>query len=86
MAGTTLTVRVSPEIAYRLKKLADATKRSRSFLAAEAIEEYLTVQEWQVEAINEGLAAAVRGDGVDFEVVKANWERRLEDKADPPSE
>jgi predicted transcriptional regulator len=86
MAGATITVRVSSEIAERLRRLADATKRSRSFLAAEAIEEYLAVQEWQVEAINEGLDAAARDDGVDFEIVKANWERRLEDKVDPPGE
>ena len=51
MSTTTLTVRVRPEIAERLKMLSQATQRTKSYLAAEAIEEYLAVQEWHVQAI-----------------------------------
>jgi len=82
MSTDTLTVRVAPEVARRLEKLARATKRSRSYLAAEAIEEYLAVQEWQVEAILAGIDEADRGEGVDFERVLASWESKLEDPAD----
>jgi RHH-type rel operon transcriptional repressor/antitoxin RelB len=39
-----ITIRVEPEIKERLEKLAKATARSRSFLAAEAIRCYLDVQ------------------------------------------
>ena len=56
MQNTTLvTVRVKPDIAKRLEKLAELMDRSKSYLAAEAIEEYLDVQEWQVKAIKEGI-------------------------------
>lgn len=82
MSTSTITVRVAAETAERLKRLADATKRSRSFIAAEAIEEYLTIQEWHVEAIQQGLDAADRNDGADLEQVRATWERRLEDPPD----
>ncbi len=82
MNTETLTVRVTPEIAARLKKLAEATKRSRSFLAAEAIDDYLAVQEWQVQAILEGIEEADRGDFADFEQVKHRWEKRLADSSD----
>jgi RHH-type rel operon transcriptional repressor/antitoxin RelB len=82
MPTTTLTVRVDPDVAKRLEKLARATKRSRCYLAAEAIEEYLVVQEWQVEAILAGIDEADRGEGVDFEQVKASWESKLEDPSD----
>ena len=82
MDTTTITVRVHPEIAERLKRLADATQRSRSYLAAEAIEEYLAVQEWQVQAITAGIEAADQRDGVAMEQVRRDWERRLEDPTD----
>ena len=57
-----VSTRVSIDLAERLAALAQTTHRSKSFLAAQAIEEFLNVQEWQVEAIKEGLAAAERGD------------------------
>lgn len=57
-----VSTRVSTDLAERLAALAQTTHRSKSFLAAQAIEEFLNVQEWQVEAIKEGLAAADRGD------------------------
>jgi len=79
MNTTTLTVRVASDVAERLKRLADATQRSKSFLAAEAIEEYLSLQEWQVSAILEGIEAADKGQALDFEQVKQAWEQRLED-------
>jgi len=82
MSTTALTVRVDTDVAKRLEKLAKSTKRSRCYLAAEAIEEYLAVQEWQVEAILAGIDEADRGEGIDFEQVKTSWERKLEDPAD----
>jgi len=82
MNTATITVRVTPQVAKRLQRLAKATERSKSFLAAEAIEEYLAVQEWQVKAILEGVKAADRGEGVDFEEVKKTWEKKLADSSD----
>lgn len=63
MAETTLiSARVSPELAERLAALAEFTQRSKSYLAAQAIEEFINVQEWQVQAIREGIEAAKNGD------------------------
>jgi len=59
-----LSARVSPDLAQRLAALASTTRRSKSFLAAQAIEEFVNVQEWQVAAIQEGLAAVDRGEVV----------------------
>nr|MBF0223535.1 CopG family ribbon-helix-helix protein [Desulfobulbaceae bacterium] len=59
---TLLSTRVSPEVAKRLAALAQSTHRSKSFLAAQAIEEFLNVQEWHVKAIKEGISAAQHGD------------------------
>ena len=56
----------------RLEKLAKSTGRSRSFLAAAAIDAYLDVNEWQVEGIKRGIASIDRGEGVAHETVK-DW-------------
>ena len=60
--STTLSVRVEPEVKARLDALADATQRSRSFLAAEAIREYIEINEWQLQEIQNGVAEADAGD------------------------
>jgi RHH-type transcriptional regulator, rel operon repressor / antitoxin RelB len=77
--STTLTVRLNPEIKKRLEAVAARTRRSKSFLAAEAIEEFVTVQEWQIAAIKEGIAAADRGELVPHEEVRA-WAASLGSK------
>ena len=50
--STTMTVRLEGNLKERLEKLAKATQRSKSFLAAEAIREFVDLNEWQVEELN----------------------------------
>ena len=69
--GALVSLRIEEELAERLAKVALATGRTKSFIAAKAIEDYLALQEWQVEAIAEGIDAAERGALVDHaEAVK----------------
>jgi len=69
--STTLTVRLNPRVKKRLEAVAASVRRSKSFLAAEAIEEFLAVQEWQIAAIKEGIAAADRGGLIPHEEARA---------------
>jgi predicted transcriptional regulator len=71
MASTTFTVRVETDVKKRLEKLAKSTGRSRSFLAAEALNEYLVVNEWQVAGVKIALVSLDRGEGVPHDEVKA---------------
>ncbi|MGH8564050.1 MAG: CopG family ribbon-helix-helix protein [Gammaproteobacteria bacterium] len=57
-----VTVRVPVALRERLDALAHATKRSRSFLCAEALVEYLEMQAWQIEEIEKALREADAGD------------------------
>lgn len=57
-----LSLRLDPRLKKQLDKLAKATQRSRSFLAAEAIREYVSLNEWQVEEISKALVEADRGE------------------------
>ena len=56
-------VAIAPASKRRLEKLAKSTGRSRSFLAAEAINEYLDLNEWQVAGIQKAVASPDRGEG-----------------------
>ena len=46
--STTMTIRLEEDTKARLDALAESTNRSRSFLAAEAIREYIALNEWQI--------------------------------------
>lgn len=69
---TTFTLRVPAALRDRLDKLAEATDRSRSWLAAQAIAEYVEAQEWQIETVEQGLADIKSGRFVEDQRV-ADW-------------
>lgn len=56
--AVTLSIRIPPEVKEQLDRLSDATGRTKSFLAAEAIENYLETQSWQVAAIKNAVKKA----------------------------
>jgi predicted transcriptional regulator len=58
----TVTFHTSPEVKERLERLAVHTRRSRSFLANEAVERYLSDEEDFVRAVELGLAQADAGE------------------------
>ena len=81
MSSTTVTVRVAPDVKKRLEKLAKSTGRTRSYLAAEALNAYLDVNEWQVARIKRAIASLDRGEGVPHEEVMRwvdSWGRKDE--------
>ena len=56
--SATMTIRLEPALKQRLDHLAEATQRSKSFLAAQAIREFVDLNEWQVREIRNALAEA----------------------------
>ncbi|GMU61589.1 MAG: hypothetical protein AMXMBFR34_33520 [Myxococcaceae bacterium] len=78
-----LTLRLDRATSTGLDRLARSTDRTRSRVAAEAIAKYIADNAWQVEAIEEGLEAAEKGDLVPHAQVVAwvkSWGRRRERK------
>ncbi|MEQ1636990.1 MAG: CopG family ribbon-helix-helix protein [Methylococcales bacterium] len=59
---STVTIRLEESVKNKLEKLADATQRSRSFLAAEAIRDYVETHEWQINEIQAAIQEANVGD------------------------
>jgi len=62
MATTVLTLRIPEEMKAKLDELAQATHRSRAFLAEEAIARYVELESWQIGEIVQAVAEADRGD------------------------
>ncbi|WP_136617969.1 MULTISPECIES: CopG family ribbon-helix-helix protein [Mesorhizobium] len=56
------TVRLPDDTTNRLDQLAEKLDRSRSYMAAQAIEDFVARQEWQLAEIEAGLAEAERGE------------------------
>lgn len=69
--STTMTLRLEDDVKARLDKLADATQRSKSFLAAEAIREFVENNEWQIREIKAAIKEANAGDFASDEEVAA---------------
>ena len=71
---STLSIRLDAKVKKRLETLAGRSKRSKSFLAAEAIAAYLEAEEWQLGEIEAGIRELDRGDTVSHEKV-SKWLR-----------
>ncbi|MFZ0310686.1 MAG: CopG family ribbon-helix-helix protein [Candidatus Sulfotelmatobacter sp.] len=74
-----LTLRLDAKLKNRLDRLSKATQRSRSFVAAEAIREYVTLNEWQIGEIRKALVEADRGEFATPQEVQRTikkWTRR----------
>lgn len=54
-ASTTITIRLATEVKARLEQLALDTRRSRSFLAAEAVHDYLDREQAIIAGVKRGL-------------------------------
>ena len=67
--SVTMTVRLESGLKLRLERLSEATQRSKSFLAAEAIRDFVDLNEWQVQEIEKAVAEADRGEFASDEVV-----------------
>ena len=69
--SSTMTIRLDADLKVRLDKLADATHRSKSYLAAEAVREYIELNEWQLKEIQAALTEADASDFASDESVTA---------------
>ena len=67
-------LRLSKTTKDKLQQLADATGRTKAFLAQDAIERYLELESWQIQAIQEGIKSADEGKIIPYENIKKEWD------------
>jgi len=80
----TLSIRIDSGTKKRLDALSKRSKRSKSFLAAEAIAAYVESEEWQLGELQAGIAELDAGQEASHEKVAKwlnSWGRARESKA-----
>jgi RHH-type transcriptional regulator, rel operon repressor / antitoxin RelB len=80
----TLSIRIDSVTKQRLDALSKRSKRSKSFLAAEAIAAYVELEEWQLGEIHSGMAELNSGQEVSHAKVSewlSSWGKPGETKA-----
>ena len=78
-ASTTMTIRVSPETKSKLERIAADTRRSKSFLAAEAVSAYVERELEIIDGIKRGMADVAAGRVVPHEEVMAEARQIIAD-------
>ena len=60
--SSVLTLRLDAKLKNQLDRLSKSMNRSRSFVAAQAIQEFVSVNEWQIGEIKRAIVEADQGD------------------------
>ncbi len=84
-SSTTLSVRLSTRTKAKLEALAKSSRRSKSFLASEAIEAFVASETWQLAEVEAGIKDLDADRTVEHEEVRGwlqSWGKRGERK--PP--
>lgn len=74
-----MTLRLEPGLRKKLDQIALAQRRSRSFIAAEAIREYVALNDWQIDETKKAVLEADRGEFAsagEVERVMSKWAKR----------
>lgn len=79
MSQQTLSLRVPQAVIEQLGLLADATGKSRNFIAVQAMQDFIEREAWQVAEIQQAIKEADAGDFATDEEVQAvfkKWGRK----------
>jgi predicted transcriptional regulator len=69
-------VRLNPNLHAKLNRLATQQGRDSESLVVEAVERMVNYDEWFMQEVEKGLAAADRGEFVDHEEIRKLIDRR----------
>lgn len=62
MTARTINVRLPEALYQQIEELAKATSRTKSFLAIDALTNYIQSESWQIRDIHEGIKEAEAGE------------------------
>lgn len=71
MGARTINVRLPEALYKQIEDLAKATARTKSFLAIDALTNYVQSESWQIRDIHEGIQEAEAGEFATDDQVKA---------------
>ena len=73
-----MSMRLPDELTSQLDALAAATGRSKSFLASQAIRDYIERESWQIAEITQAISEAEAGDfagEAEVNAISVKWKR-----------
>lgn len=70
-----VSVRVTKEVEQQLSALAESTGRTKSWLAGQAVQDYLSRELWQVAEVQQAITEANAGDFASDEEVAAKMKK-----------
>ncbi|MFZ2007358.1 MAG: hypothetical protein WB697_20380 [Stellaceae bacterium] len=76
-SSAVVTARIDARLNAKLDALARGVRRSKSYLAAEAIAAYVELNEWQIGEIEAGIAELDAGEALSAEQANAEYDRLL---------
>lgn len=76
-SSAVVTARIDARLNAKLDALARGVRRSKSYLAAEAIAAYVELNEWQIGEIEAGIAELDAGEALSAEQADAEYDRLL---------
>lgn len=68
---STISMRLPDELSNQLEELAAATGRTKSFLAGQAIRDFIERESWQIAEITQAITEADKGEFASDEEVNA---------------
>lgn len=77
-ASTTMTIRIAPEVKDKLRRIAEGTRRSKSFLAAEAVAAYVDRELEIIDGVRRGLEDVEAGRTVPHDAAMAEIDAVIE--------
>ena len=75
MTARTINVRLPEALYKQIEELATATARTKSFLAIDALTQYVQSEAWQIREIHEGVKEADAGEFATDQQVKAVFDK-----------
>jgi len=70
-----MSVRLSEDLSEQLEALAKATGRSKSFLAGQAIRDFINREAWQIAETQQAIIEADQGDFVSDDEMEARFKK-----------
>ena len=71
MATTPFSIRIDDSVRHKLEQICDLTERSKAYITAKAIEEYVERNSWKVQALNKAKQDADKGEFISHHAMKA---------------
>jgi predicted transcriptional regulator len=86
MSNTVLSIRVTDEMKEQLELLATTSKRSKAYLAKEAIADYINRNAWKAKALRDAVTKADEGVFISQDAME-DWVNSLgtENELPPPA-